>query len=95
MEVIAKLEEAAAEERRRCPKPHPIAIRKAQVEINQIFAAKLAEAELSYWLRKMELVKEGLTPEQARQRLTELLTDGYDIDRAQKMKAFQDKIDPV
>ena len=95
LEVIAKLEEAAAEERRRRPKPHPIAIRKAQVEINQIFAAKLAEAELSYWLRKMELVKEGLTPEQARQRLTELLTDGYDIDRAQKMKAFQDKIDPV
>ena len=95
MEVITKLEEAAAEERRRRPKPHPMAIRKVQAEINQIYAAKRTEAELSYWLRKTELIIGGLTPEEARERMTQLLTDGYDINRAKQMKAFQDRIDPV
>ena len=95
IEVMRKLEEAVFGERQKRPKPHPFLVRKAQAETNQIYAAKFREAELSYWLRKMELVKEGLTPEQARERMTQLLTDGYDMKRAQKMKAFQDRMDPI
>ena len=38
---------------------------------------------------------EGLSAEEARERMTQLLTAGLDIHRAQQMKAFQDKIDPI
>jgi len=95
IEIVQKLRKAAFEEQQIRPKPHPMLIRRAQAEMNQIFVEKLEEAKLSYWWRKAELMMGGLTPEQARERMTHILTDGYDINRAQLMKAFQDKIDPV
>ncbi|HEY95180.1 MAG TPA: hypothetical protein G4O15_09625 [Dehalococcoidia bacterium] len=95
IELFRKLDELVFEERQKRTQPDPLLIRRAQTEINQILAAKLEEAKSSYWWRKAELVKEGLTPEQAREKLTELLTDGYDMNRTQTMKAFQDKIDPI
>ena len=95
IEIIQKLRKAAFEEQQARPKPHPMLIRKAHAEMNQILTANLEEAKSSYWLRKAVLILGGLTPEQARERMTHLLTDGYDIKRAQLMKALQDKIDPV
>lgn len=95
MEVFRKLDEIVLEERQKRPQLDPQFIRKAKAEVNQIFTGKLREAVFSYWRRKVELVNEGLTAVQARERLTQLLTDGYDTNRAQMMKAFQDKIDPI
>jgi hypothetical protein len=95
IELFRKLDELVFEERQKRPQPDPLLIRRARAEINQILGAKLEEAKFSYWWRKAELVKEGLTPEQAREKLTQILTDGYDISRAQMMEAFQDKIDPI
>lgn len=95
IEFFRKLGEIVFEERQKRPQPDPLLVRRAQVEINQILAGKIREAVLSYWLRKAELVKEGITPNEAKVRLTQLLTAGYDINRAQMMEAFQDKIDPI
>jgi transposase len=95
IEVFRKFDEIVLEERKKRPQLDPQLARRAQVEINQILAWRFKEAEFSYWHRKAELVREGLTPEQARERLTQLLTDGYDINRVRTMKALQDKIDPI
>ena len=94
IEIVQKLRKAAFEEQQIRPKPHPMLIRKAQAEMNQIFVEKLEEAKLSYWWRKAELMMGGLTPEQAREKMTQILTDGYDFKRAQIMKGLQNKIDP-
>jgi hypothetical protein len=94
IEIVQKLQKAAFEEQQARPKPHPLLIRRAQAEMNQIRAAKLEDAILSYWWRKAELMMGGLTPEQAREKMTQILTDGYDFKRAQIMKGLQNKIDP-
>ncbi|MFC2015144.1 hypothetical protein ACFLUP_04050, partial [Chloroflexota bacterium] len=71
-------------------------------EINDIFKyglegkveSKIRDAEKRYWLRIADLIGEGLTQAQARDKIYQDLLDKGDIEGAKMIRQYQDKIHP-
>ena len=53
------------------------------------------EAEIMYWFRIGSLMVEGLTMEQAREKMYQDLVNKGDLKKAEVMRQFQDKIHPL
>jgi len=57
--------------------------------------SKKRNLEISYWFRTAELITEGLTPEQAREKIYQDLLDSGDLKGAQMMRQYQDMVHPL
>ena len=57
--------------------------------------SKLKDLEMRYWLRIAELIAEGLTKEQGREKIYQDLLDKGDIEGAKSMRKYQNIIHPL
>jgi hypothetical protein len=57
--------------------------------------AEMEKAEIWYWFRIGSLKAEGLTPEQAREKMYQDLLEKGDLKVAKMMREFQDKVHPL
>jgi hypothetical protein len=55
----------------------------------------LKKAEMAYWNKISELLAEGFTTEQAREKIYQDLINKGDIDGAKKVRDFQNKVHPL
>ena len=55
----------------------------------------IREIEKQYWFRIGELKAEGLSPEQAREKIYQDILKSGDLEGAKKMRTYQDNIHPL
>jgi hypothetical protein len=59
------------------------------------FQSQTKELQVLYWIRKAELMFNGFTQEQAREKMYQDLIIKGNLQNAKKMREFQDKYDPL
>ena len=59
------------------------------------FRSQTKELQVLYWIRKAELIFNGLTQEEAREKMYQDLIIKGNLQNAKKMREFQDKYDPL
>jgi phage terminase small subunit len=76
-------------------KPDILSEEERNVVMRLEFQSQTKELQVLYWIRKAELMFNGFTQEQAREKMYQDLIDNGNLQGAKKMREFQDKYDPL
>jgi hypothetical protein len=82
-------------ERRERVKPDTLSHEEREALMRYGIESEIKSLEAEYWIRIGKLRAEGLTPEQARERIYQDVVQGGDLKRAKAMRQFQDKVHPL
>ena len=75
--------------------PDTISDEERNIILNWGLQSKRKNLERRYWFRIAELIAEGLTKDQAREKIYQDLLDKGDIEGAKMMREYQDRIHPL
>jgi hypothetical protein len=93
--LLRKVMEADLEnERRGRVKPERLSAEEIDVILKWGVQSAAKKAEIMYWVKIAEIMAEGMTIEQAREKIYQDLLDKGDIDGAKKVRDFQNKVHP-
>ncbi len=96
IEFMRKLIEADMEnEKQGRVSPDTISDEERNIILNWGLQSKRKNLERRYWFRIAELIAEGLTKDQAREKIYQDLLDKGDIEGAKMMREYQDRIHPL
>jgi hypothetical protein len=96
MAFVRKLLAADMEnERKGRVRPDKLSEEEREAIIRLGVEAEMEKAEIWYWFRIGSLKAEGLTPEQAREKIYQDLLKRGDLKRAKLFREFQDKVHPL
>jgi hypothetical protein len=76
-------------------KPDRLSEEERGIVIKWALDAEMRKTEIFYWLRIVALMAEGLTMEQAREKMYQDLLKKGDIKSAKMLREFQDRVHPV
>jgi hypothetical protein len=89
------IETAAKEDNEGRVKPDQLSPEERNAVIKMAAQSELKKVEVIYWISIVTMMTDGLTMEQARDKLYQDLVDKGDLKGAKMMREFQDRIHPI
>jgi hypothetical protein len=93
--VHGVLAAAAKQEREERVKPDTLSEEERTALVRYGLETQMKKLEMWYWYRVGSLKAEGLTPEQAREKIYQDLINKGDLKEAKLLRGFQDKVHPL